>query len=119
MVKKVFLLISCLAALSCQKQSLKACQFSNPIEDLGWLEDALKKYDRFPGNLTIEQATYQEQPVFSINIFSSPDAGLGTLYRCDGSIICQFNFTRRGKSGDCGSISKELTRSKMIYEEKR
>ncbi|MFD1141574.1 hypothetical protein ACFQ4C_10665 [Larkinella insperata] len=113
--------IQFLAALSYHDLPSNAAThpFSNPIKDLGWLEDTLANYDRYPGSLVVMQATYQKQPVFWINTFSRPDGGIATMYRCNGSILCKFSFTRWGESGGCGAIFKALKCSKMIYEEKR
>ncbi|XWW48076.1 hypothetical protein JYG30_11820 [Fibrella sp. USSR17] len=116
------LLIASLIILifACKDQNAlpNTCQVTNPITDLPWLKDRIAKATN-SGDLTVSQATYQGQSVFTVDWFIGPDAGSYVIYRCDGSIVCSASTTIAGQQDNCSAIPQELKNSAVIFESKR
>lgn len=117
-MKKVIVFFILAASISCHKEQLtpNTCGVKKPFDELAWLPDRI---NRFGGDITVYQALHQGQTIFSIDSFLGADAGVGVLYRCDGSVICRANVTFGGVVGDCGNIDDQLTDYVVIYSKKR
>ena len=93
-----------------------SCHVTKPLEELAWLkaivEDTVSTKDQ---ELSIEQATYKGQTIYSVYITPGPDRGVITLYDCQGTVLCQGNTTFAGLRTDCKTVFDETQIGPLLY----
>ena len=90
-----------------------ACGVRNPLKDLPWLADAIAK----SSDVSVTQAGYQGQIVYVLSscgrCFAGPNV---TIYRCDGTSICNGMLMYGNPSPACKTVLDTLTDNKVLLE---
>ena len=119
-MKTLLISLSIISLLACKNENTlpNTCQVKTPLTDLQWLKDRVAQSAN-SGNLTVSQAIYQGQTVFTVDLFIGPHIGSYVIYRCDGSVVCSAGTTIVGQQGDCGSIPQALKNLVVLFEKKQ
>ena len=122
-LKILFTLLTVLSALfSCDPEpDLKDCS-DNPIENVGWIKELIKKETDSTYNdsiyisngLEIVQYNYKEQTVFLVeDCIKNCSDGLAIVYDCEQNVLCEFG----GIAGlnTCPDFEANATNKKILF----
>lgn len=92
MKKLSLILLVLFFAVSCGKDddsNKSACNYTNPIEELSWLKAIKNSMTNCSCEMSILQATYNQQTVFYVSMTDPLCDGLQTtiLLNCEGKIV--------------------------------
>ena len=114
-MKKTFILfITIFFAASCGKDentSKSTCDLTNPIEELSWLKEMKNTMTNCSCEMSIVQATYNNQTVFYTMMIDPLCDGVQTiiLYDCEGKI------EKTIANSEISSYKAEETNMKVLY----
>ena len=110
MKKSLLIFVFFILILSCEKAD-KVCNCNNPIEDLQWLKELKASFTNCTCQLSIIQATYDNQTVF-YPIMNDPACNgiiqQINLFDCSGNTIKTYSAIDQ-------AFGNEVTNRKTIY----
>ena len=90
MFKSAILFLLILGCLSCEDCETFTCNYDDPLEEIGWLNELKMVFDASNQTAKINQYTYEGDIVFEVDdCFGCGDA-LIIVYDCHKNILCQF-----------------------------
>ena len=114
-MKKISLFIWVILFLvSCAKDensNKKICDFTDPIEQLSWLKEIKNSMTNCSCEMSIMQATYENQTIFYAAMTDLLCDGYQTItiYDCDGKVIRAF------KNSELQGFYEKQTNKKVLY----
>ena len=108
------ILLAIMLITSCGKDENAAktiCEYTDPIEELGWLKEIKTCLTNCPCEISILQGTFNGQTVFYVGITDPVCNGIGTITLLD----CEGKTVKTIQSGEYQEFLSKITNIKNLY----